>query len=233
MCIRDRDEITISVASEICRYGEEIQREVYDQHLKEGVQYNSWRGMKASEVAQSIERQYTADLNRYSFDKTLCLSCPHNTNNMMLFCEGGCGNCANRACLVEMNTSHLTEKAMRLMEQHPAVPLCHESYNYNEAVIDRLTAMGYEVESLKTYATKYPESPQAPQKEDYDTTEEYEDAEKDYGQELNGYTEKCEAIRTRSEAGEISLYLRIESNDITLCYVATVSYTHLTLPTIA
>ena len=30
----------ISVASEICRYGEEIQREVYDQHLKEGVQYN-------------------------------------------------------------------------------------------------------------------------------------------------------------------------------------------------
>ena len=158
----EQDEITISVASEICRYGEEIQREVYDQHLKEGVQYNS---------------------------------------------------------------SHLTEKAMRLMEQHPAVPLCHESYNYNEAVIDRLTAMGYEVESLKTYATKYPESPQAPQKEDYDTTEEYEDAEKDYGQELNGYTEKCEAIRTRSEAGEISLYLRIESNDITLCYVANTATT--------
>ena len=75
------------------------------------------------------------------------------------------------------------------------------------------------VESLKTYATKYPECPQAPQKEDYDTTEEYEEAVKDYEQKLNGYTEKCEAIRTRSEAGEISLYLRIESNDITLCYV--------------
>ena len=41
---------------------QEIQREVYDQHLKEGVQYNSWRGMKASEVAQSIERQYTVSL---------------------------------------------------------------------------------------------------------------------------------------------------------------------------
>ena len=80
--------------------------------------------------------------------------------------------------------------------------------------------MGYEVGSLKTYAKKYPEYPQAPQKEDYDTTEEYEEAVKDYGQKLNGYTEKCEAIRTRSEAGEISLYLRIESNDITLCYTA-------------
>ncbi len=44
-------------------------------------------------------------------------------------------------------------------------------------------------------------------------------------QELNGYTEKCEAIRTRSEAGEIFLYLRIESNDITLCYVANTATT--------
>ena len=223
----EKDEITISVASEICRYGTDIQKEVYYKHLKDSdsMLYDCWRGLKAAEVAKFIERDFTTDLSRYAFDKTLCASCPHNTNNMMLFCEGGCGNCANRACLVEMNTSHLTEKAMRLMEQHPAVPLCHESYNYNEAVIDRLTAMGYEVESLKTYATKYPESPQAPQKEDYDTTEEYEDAEKDYGQELNGYTEKCEAIRTRSEAGEISLYLRIESNDITLCYVANTATT--------
>lgn len=43
--------------------------------------------MKASDVARNIERQYTTDLERYAFDKTLCLSCPHNTNNMMLFCE--------------------------------------------------------------------------------------------------------------------------------------------------
>lgn len=221
----EQDEITVSVASEICRYGEEIQREVYDKHLKEDVQYGSWRGLKAADVARNIERQYTADLNRYSFDKALCLSCPHNTNNMMLFREGGCGNCANRSCLEEMNASHLTEKAVQLMEQHPAVPLCHENYNYNEAVIDRLTAMGYEVESLNTYATEYPEYPQAPQKEDYDTAEEYEEAEKDYEQELNDYTEKCEVIRTRSEAGEMSLYLRIGRNDITLCYVVNAAAT--------
>jgi len=221
----EQDEITISVATEICRYGEDIQHDIYDKHLKEGLLYSSWRGMKASEVARNIEQQYTADLNRYSFDKTLCLSCPHNTNNMMLFCEGGCGNCANRSCLEEMNASHLTEKAVQLMEQHPAVPLCHESFNYNEAVIDRLTAMGYEVESLKTYATEYPEYPQAPQKEDYDTTEEYEEAEKDYEQDLNDYTEKCEVIRTRSEAGEMSLYLRIGRNDITLCYVVNAATT--------
>ena len=216
----EQDEITISVASEICRYGEEIQREVYEKHLCESVQqYNSWRGMKATEVARSIERQYTTDLQRYAFDKTLCLSCPHNTNNMMLFCEGGCGNCANRTCLAEMNATYLTEKVVRLMEERPEVALCQENFNGNEDVMERLTAMGYEVERLNGYAKPYPELSTAPLKEDYDTDEAYEEACKNYEQEVDDYIKECEEIRTRSEAGEITLYFRIESKDIVLCYV--------------
>ena len=46
--------------------------------------YDCWRGLKAAEVAKFIERDFTTDLSRYAFDKTLCASCPHNTNNMML-----------------------------------------------------------------------------------------------------------------------------------------------------
>lgn len=220
----EQEELTISVASEICRYGEDIQREVYDKHLTEdATSYNSWRGLKASDVAKKIEQQYTTDLSRYSFDKTLCQSCPHNTNNMMLFCEGGCGNCANRSCLAEMNTSYLAEKAVQLMEQYPAVSLCHQEYNYNEAVIERLTAMGYEVERLKAYATAYPEQPEAPEVEDYDTTEEYEEATKEYEQDLNDYKAECEEIDSQIEAGESSLYIRIERNDIVLCYMRNVA----------
>lgn len=215
----ERDELTVSVASEICRYGEDIQREVYEKHLKEDLVYNTWRGMKATEVAKNIESQYTTSLARYSFDKTLCLSCPHNTNNMTLFCEGGCGNCANRTCLAEMNTVYLVEKALQLMEQHPAVSLCHETYNFNQDVIDRLTAMGYEVESIKTYAKTYPEAPAVPVKEDYETSEEYEEASREYEQEFGDYLEECEEMRALSEAGEITHYLRIGSNDITPCYV--------------
>ena len=91
--------------------------------------------MKASEVAQSIERQYTADLNRYSFDKTLCLSCPHNTNNMMLFCEGGCGNCANRACLAEMQHIAPYGKAVcKSWDSTLAVPFATKFYGSNEKV---------------------------------------------------------------------------------------------------
>ena len=215
----EQDEITISVASEICRYGEDIQREVYEKHLKEDVRFNSWRGLKASEVAKNIEQNYTTDLERYSFDKTLCLSCPHNTNNMMLFCEGGCGNCANRTCLAEMNASHLTEKAVQFVEQYPTVSLCHQEYNYNETVVERLTAMGYEVVELKNYAVAYPQTPVAPEKEEYDTTEEYEEAHMKYEQDFSDYMERCKTVHEKAEAGEITLYIRIEQKEIVLCYL--------------
>lgn len=66
----DADVITISVASEICRYGEDVQREVYEKYLKEGIQhYSSWRGRKAKEIAELIEQKFTIDLERYCFDK--------------------------------------------------------------------------------------------------------------------------------------------------------------------
>lgn len=216
----EQDELTISVATEICRYGEDIQHDIYEKHLKEGVLYNSWRGMKASEVAKNIERSYTTDLKRYFFDKTVCLSCPHNTNNMMLFCEeGSCGNCANRKCLEEMNASYLAEKAVQLMEQRPFALLCRDFYGCNEKVVEQLVASGFEIEKLSVRPADYPEEPEAPDMEDYENNEEYAEAYKEYEKELSEYKEECEDVNRRSEAGEITLYVTIGHNDISLCYV--------------
>lgn len=216
----EQDELTISVATEICRYGEDIQHDIYEKHLKEGLLYNSWRGMKASEVAKNIERSYTTDLKRYFFDKTVCLSCPHNTNNMMLFCEeGSCGNCANRKCLEEMNASYLAEKAVQLMEQRPLALLCRDFYGCNEKVVEQLVASGFEVEKLSVRPADYPEEPEAPDMEDYENAEEYAEAYKEYEKELSEYKEECEDVNRRSEAGEITLYVTIGHNDISLCYV--------------
>ena len=218
----EKDEITISVASEICRYGTDIQKEVYYKHLKDSdsMLYDCWRGLKAAEVAKFIERDFTTDLSRYAFDKTLCASCPHNTNNMMLFCEGGCGNCANRSCLAEMNASYLVEKAVQFVEQYPSVSLCYQDFNNNMIAVERLTAMGYEVEHLNTYATPYPETPVAPEKEEYDTIEEYEEAYKEYEQDFSNYMEKCKSIHERIDTGELTFYISLGQKEITLCYMA-------------
>ena len=216
----ETDEITISVASEICRYGEDIQSEVYDRHLKEGVIYGSWRGMKAVDVAKRIESDYTTDLDRYSFDKTLCKSCPHNTNNMMLFCEGSCGKCANRKCLEDMNAAYLVEKAMQMLADHPTASLAYSIfYTYNDTTVKRLEELGYEVERLSCRHEDYPELPEAPEAADYETTEEYEEAQRDFEQEQEDYKAECEDILRRSEEGEISLYVLIGNKDLFLGYV--------------
>lgn len=215
----DKDEITVSVASEICRYGEDIQREVYEQHLNEDVTYSSWRGMKASEIAKDIERLYTADLDRYSFDKTVCLSCPHNTNNLTLFRDGGCGKCANRTCLAEMNTTYIVENAVQVLANNPTAILGHTCYDFNLTAVEHLMSMGYEVEVIPTGYTKYPQLPEAPEKAAYDSEAAYEAAYTDYEQKQEGYKEQCAEILRKNEEGEIVLYAMVGTNGITLCYV--------------
>ena len=213
----ETDELSVSVAGEICRYGEDIQQEVYDRYLKEGV-YGSWRGLKASEVARNIERDFTTDLRHYLFDKTPCATCPFNTNNMSLFHEEGCGNCAKRSCLEEKNVSFLVEKAMQVMERQPTVVLCREAYGSNDKAVECLAGMGYVVENMQGYLPAYPSRPEEPQTDEYDTQEEYEQACKDYGQDMAVYDERCEEINSKADAGEIILYAKVERNDITLCY---------------
>ena len=215
----EKDEITISVASEICRYGEDIQREVFDKHLKEGIMFGSWRGMKATEVAKNIERHFTTDLERYNFDKTLCLSCPHNTNNMTLFCEGICGKCANKGCLDEMNAAFLTEKAIETIKAYPALSLSHDAYCSNADAVNRLKEMGYEVVALQCRYNNYPTLPEEPEAGEYETEDEYKEAKVEYEQDMNDYMEEGKELVRRAEAGEISLFARIGNEDIVKCYV--------------
>lgn len=119
-----------------------------------------------------------------------------------------------------MHTSYLTEKAVQFIEQYPTVSLCRQDYNCNEPVVERLTAMGYIVEHLKTYAQPYPKQPEAPEKENYDTTGEYEEASKEYERDFSDYMDKCRTIHDRRATGEITFYIRIEQNEIALCYMA-------------
>lgn len=218
----ETDEITISVAAEICRYGKDIQREVYEKHLQDESNYNSWRGLKAADVAKRIENNYTTDLRYYFFDKTECATCAHNTNNLLLFADGGSGHCANRTCLAEMNASFLMERAVQIMQQQPDVSLCRDRYSTNDTVIERLIALGYEVESPESYIS-FPTSPKEPKEENFSNPEKYEEARTRYEQQWADYMEKEEEITQRSEQGEITVYAKIGQKEITFCYVENVT----------
>ena len=54
----EQDEITISVASEICRYGEDVQQDVYDKHLKDCLLYTS-TGCLVVKERKALEKKKT------------------------------------------------------------------------------------------------------------------------------------------------------------------------------
>lgn len=105
------------------------------------------------------------------------------------------------------------------MEQLPFALLCRDFYGCNEKVVEQLVASGFEVEKLSVRPADYPEEPEAPDMEDYENAEEYAEAYKEYEKELSEYKEECDDVNRRSEAGEITLYVTIGHNDISLCYV--------------
>lgn len=214
----DADEITVSVATEICRYSEDIQREVYNTHF-ENDNYSSWRGLKASEVARNIERDYTTNLRNYKFDKSACANCPHNTCNLLLFVEDGNeGKCANRPCLAEKNCAHLLASALSLISQYPTAEITQCRYSGTEAVTERLNEMGYEIADTYYQPTPLPTEPVAPIEADYDTPEEFAEEMARYHADLDKYTEEQDAIDSRLEAGEITLKIHISQKDVTIGY---------------
>ena len=92
-------------------------------------------------------------------------------------------------------------------------------YTCNDTTVKRLEELGYELERLSCRHEDYPELPEAPEAADYETTEEYEEAQRDFEQEQEDYKAECEDILRRSEEGEISLYVLIGNKDLFLGYV--------------
>lgn len=215
----EEDEITLSVATEICRYSEDIQREVFTSHFAEGV-YCSWRGLKAPVLATRIESEYTTRLSDYRFSKSACGSCPHNTCNLRLFLEDSAdAHCANRECLAERNTSFMTDKALNLLREYPSAVVTKGLSWHNEAVVKRIADMGYEVEEIESRPMPYPQEPVAPEVADYENPDDYAKKQSVYELAIVDYREMCQHLSESAEAGEIKLIINISDKDVNLCYV--------------
>lgn len=213
------ESISIGVANEICRYGEDIQREVYEQHLKCAGGYGSWLGMKATEIAEAIQHNYTNNLEHYGFDKSVCALCPSNTNHLLLFSDGGCGNCTNRKCLAEKVTSHIVDEAVKAVENDPHIVLSHGKYCYNSEAVNRLKEMGHEVVATD-YVTRFPKLDEAPDAEDYDTKEEYEEAIAEYEEVREKHTEAMAELNRKRDSGEVTFYVEIGQSNLLFGYIS-------------
>ena len=128
---------------------------------------NSWRG-KASKLHGTSNGNIPPTWSGTHLTRPSV--CPVPTIQIIwccYFCEGGCRKLRQSylPCGNECSIPH-RESLCGSWKNVPMF-LCYEN-NYNETVVERLTAMGYEVERLNCYASISQTARSTP-KEDYDT----------------------------------------------------------------
>ena len=218
----DNETITISVAEEISTYEPNIQKDVYEKHLKEG-NGEDWTGYTLNLFKRYFEKYYTTDLEQYKFDKTECKACVHNAANYNLFAEhNGCGHCTNRKCLETKNAAHVAKETEKLLKSDPKLVVARPYYgSRNDMALQKLDKKGHEIKELdyNVSAREFPKAPEAPKKEQFTQAKEYEQAVQTFERRNEEYARKVEELGRMKEEGRIKTYVRVGQTEPELCYV--------------
>lgn len=218
----DNETITISVAEEISTYEPNIQKDVYEKHLKENSRDN-WAGYTLKLFKKYFEEYYTTDLEQYKFDKTECKSCVHNAANYNLFAEhNGCGHCTNRKCLDTKNAAFVAKETEKLLKSDPKLVIARPYYGgMNETALQKLDKKGHEIKELNytVSAQSFPKAPEAPRQEQFSKPKEYEQAVQTFEQKNEEYARKVEELNRKKEEGRIKTYVKVGQTEPELCYV--------------
>ena len=218
----DNETITISVAEEISTYEPNIQKDVYEKHLKENSRDN-WAGYTLKLFKKYFEEYYTTDLEQYKFDKTECKACVHNAANYNLFAEhNGCGHCTNRKCLDTKNAAFVAKETEKLLKSDPKLVIARPYYGgMNETALQKLDKKGHEIKELNytVSAQSFPKAPEAPNQEQFAQPKEYEQAVQTFEQKNEEYARKVEELNRKKEEGRIKTYVKVGQTEPELCYV--------------
>ena len=218
----DNETITISVAEEISTYEPNIQKDVYEKHLKEG-NGEDWTGYTLNLFKRYFEKYYTTDLGQYKFDKTECKACVHNAANYNLFAEhNGCGHCTNRKCLEAKNAAHVAKETEKLLKSDPKLVVARPYYgSRNDMALQKLDKKGHEIKELdyNVSAREFPKAPEAPKKEQFTQAKEYEQAVEIFERRNEEYARKVEELGRMKEEGRIKTYVKVGQTEPELCYV--------------
>lgn len=218
----DNETITISVAEEISTYEANIQKDVYENHLKTDNK-DDWSGYTLNLFKKYFEKYYTTDLEQYKFDKTECKACVHNAANYNLFAEhNGCGHCTNRKCLETKNAAHVAKETEKLLKSDPKLVVARPYYgSCNDMALQKLDKKGHEIKELdyNVSAREFPKAPEAPKKEQFTQAKEYEQAVEIFERRNEEYARKVEELDRMKEEGRIKTYVKVGQTEPELCYV--------------
>ena len=211
--------LTASAGIVISKYDKKIQEDILNDRLgKDGT--GEWCNISANALEGKIRNCYTNNLDNYSFDKTKCLKCIHNSSNFDLFAEGGgCGKCTNKKCLSDKQTAYLVEQAQAVALADSKLTFIGEQYSHDNEATQIIKKGGYEFKNVQTYnLNSYPTAPTEPQASEYKKPEDYDKAQEKYGKQQERYEKESQELETLKEQGKIRVYAKIGDSNVRMYY---------------
>ena len=209
--------LVYGAALEIAKYDLKTQKMIFEGHFRQDDNTN-WRELGVRELAGRIERTYTTDLSKYSFDKKDCAKCTSNTGIYNLFSDPENGRCTNSECL-NRKKSEFTLSCCKVMQEHYSnMDVCITPYDkLDEDTRKNLEEQGVEVKTV--IATDYPVAPVAPQRESFQTEQDFQKAKDEYKIEVLAHNSDVDEIEAKIEEGELKRLIYIGDNNPKLCYI--------------
>lgn len=216
----EEERINIGVASVLASFSSDIQEDVFSKHFEENCPpYCSWLNYRPARLLSEIENSYSTCLDKYSFEKEACMSCPFNTATFSLFDQNDKGKCTKRECLDGKNSDYLYVKAIGMQNANPELFFCKDRYSYsNENFIARLIENGYEVTVANIFDDYSVKEPIMPTREDFDDDAEFQDALVDYEEEKEEYSANVEECKELVLQGKIKACIVIDRMNVELGY---------------
>lgn len=217
----DTENINLGVAGVLANYEKELQQDIFDNHFGQNcAPYTLWSDYRVTKLQKSINDCYSTKLENYSFDKTECGSCQFNTATFSLFSSEDCtGKCLKKECLRKKQVAYIVENCIKLQQENPELQMCYDSIRVTcQEAIEQLTEKGFEIQTVNLLNSYLDTEPEMPNRDDFETEEEYEDAQSEYEEELADYQSELSERDERLANGEIKAYIQIADKCARIAY---------------
>ena len=215
----DNEEINIGIGLMIATYPEDIQKDVYINHLLGKGGYSWWGKLSTAEFKRNMENTYSLLLENYQFDKYQCINCPHNTNTYNIFPADGDEKCTKRPCLVERNTQHIVSESVKLAnEENIQYFQIGHANNIDDSIFEAFKKEGLVIpDGLRS--AYYPEAPEEPTHEEYDNEEDYQIAMDSFKKEYREYEADMTDFDIQFAEGSIVKCIYVKRNCVNIEYL--------------
>lgn len=208
--------IGLGVANEICKFSFDIQRKIYENHLKTG-SHRDWQNLSIKAFKKKLEENYSTCLAEYHFDKAGCQTCMYNSEYLSMF-PSEKSYCKNFACLQKLQADYVVKKTIELAKENPEVEInIPPTINMNTETVEQLSQLGVTV--LKEYSKDLPQEPQAPEEKVYKSKADYKIALNTFENKEKQYTQDVSKLEKDIEEGKAKFVIDLQAKEPVIRYV--------------